>query len=98
MDGEMAMGVQVLNPDKQTLSYEEQQLVDRVYKLSRAAGLTKMPEVGIYNSREVNAFATGPSKTARLSLYRRDFFKKWMTPQWKACLLTKWRISQTAIW
>lgn len=62
----MAMGVQVLNPDKQTLSYEEQQLVDRVYKLSRAAGLTKMPEVGIYNSREVNAFATGPSKNRSL--------------------------------
>ncbi|MEC1737326.1 protease HtpX [Bacillus mojavensis] len=60
------MGVRVLNPEKHTLSYEEQQLVDRVYKLSRSAGLTKMPEVGIYRSSEVNAFATGPSKRRSL--------------------------------
>ena len=52
------MGVRVLNPKKQSLSYEEQQLVDRVHRLSRAAGMTKMPEVGIYHSPEVNAFAT----------------------------------------
>ncbi|MED0772785.1 MULTISPECIES: protease HtpX [Bacillus] len=60
------MGVRVLNPKKQSLSYEEQQLVDRVHRLSRAAGMTKMPEVGIYHSSEVNAFATGPSKRRSL--------------------------------
>ncbi|TLF65946.1 protease HtpX, partial [Bacillus spizizenii] len=60
------MGVRVLNPKKHTLSYEEQQLVDRVHRLSRSAGLTKMPEVGIYRSPEVNAFATGPSKRRSL--------------------------------
>lgn len=60
------MGVRVLNPKKQSLSYEEQQLVDRVHRLSRAAGMTKMPEVGIYQSPEVNAFATGPSKRRSL--------------------------------
>lgn len=60
------MGVRVLNPKKQSLSYEEQQLVDRVHRLSRAAGMTKMPEVGIYHSPEVNAFATGPSKRRSL--------------------------------
>ncbi|WP_420976334.1 protease HtpX [Bacillus vallismortis] len=60
------MGVKVLNPEKHTLSYEEQQLVDRVHRLSRSAGLTKMPEVGIYRSSEVNAFATGPSKRRSL--------------------------------
>ncbi|MGF7533479.1 protease HtpX [Bacillus mexicanus] len=60
------MGVRVLNPNKHTLSYEEQQLVDRVHRLSRSAGLTKMPEVGIYRSPEVNAFATGPSKRRSL--------------------------------
>ncbi|ATO29404.1 protease HtpX [Bacillus atrophaeus] len=62
----MMMGVRVLNPEKQALSHDEQQLVDRVHRLSRAAGLTKMPEVGIYNSSEVNAFATGPSKRRSL--------------------------------
>lgn len=37
-------------------------MVQRVHHLSRKAGLPKMPEVGIYNNQEVNAFATGPSK------------------------------------
>lgn len=41
-------------------------LVRRVHTLSRAAGLSKMPEVGIYHSNEVNAFATGPSKNNSL--------------------------------
>nr|WGD76793.1 protease HtpX [Bacillus subtilis] len=60
------MGVRVLNPKKHSLSYEEKQLVERVHRLSRSAGLTKMPEVGIYRSPEVNAFATGPSKRRSL--------------------------------
>ncbi|MCF6411164.1 protease HtpX [Pseudalkalibacillus salsuginis] len=59
------MGVKVINPDGPLSSYE-QDLVDRVHRLSRAAGLAKMPEVGIYNSPEVNAFATGPSKRRSL--------------------------------
>ena len=62
----MMMGVRVLNPEKDSLTYDEQQLVDRVHRLSRAAGLSKMPEVGIYQSSEVNAFATGPSKRRSL--------------------------------
>lgn len=32
------MGVRVLNPKKQSLSYEEQQLVDRVHRLSVPQG------------------------------------------------------------
>ncbi len=59
------MGVKVINPDGPLSSYE-QDLVDRVHRLSRAAGLTRMPEVGIYDSPEVNAFATGPSKRRSL--------------------------------
>ncbi len=41
-------------------------LVNRVHTLARQAGLSKMPEVGIYDSQEVNAFATGPSKSNSL--------------------------------
>ncbi len=40
-------------------------LLDTVKKLSLAANLP-MPEVGVYTSREVNAFATGPSKNRSL--------------------------------
>lgn len=58
------MGVQVIPPDTtdSTLSW----LVNTVYKLSRAAGLSKMPEVGVYDSPEINAFATGPTKNRAL--------------------------------
>lgn len=41
-------------------------LVRKVHALARASGLTKMPEVGIYHSPEVNAFATGPSRNNSL--------------------------------
>lgn len=37
-------------------------LVSMVEDLSRKAGLPKTPEIGIWESAEVNAFATGPSK------------------------------------
>lgn len=59
------MGVRIINPDQPATQYE-QELVERVHRLSRAAGLTYMPEVGIYDSPEVNAFATGPSKKRSL--------------------------------
>jgi heat shock protein HtpX len=41
-------------------------LVRTVYELARKAGLTVMPEVGIYDSAELNAFATGPSSSRSL--------------------------------
>ncbi len=59
------MKVHVLDPDG-SLSAEQKAIVDKVHRLSRAAGLTHMPEVGIYQSAEVNAFATGPSKKRSL--------------------------------
>jgi heat shock protein HtpX len=61
----MMMKVQVLNPDA-NLGAVERNLVDKVHRLARSAGLAVMPEVGIYNSPEVNAFATGPSKNRSL--------------------------------
>ncbi|GGA83271.1 protease HtpX [Ornithinibacillus halotolerans] len=60
-----AMGVQVINPNGPMNDYERA-VVEKVHRLSRAAGLMHMPEVGIYNSPEVNAFATGPSKKKSL--------------------------------
>jgi heat shock protein HtpX len=55
------MGVQIVDDRGQ---YGD--LVRKVHALSRAAGLTKMPEVGVYESPEVNAFATGPSRNNSL--------------------------------
>lgn len=59
------MGVQVIDPEDPS-NHQEALIVEKVYRLSRAAGLTHMPEVGIYKSNEVNAFATGPTKKRSL--------------------------------
>src|SRR5262245_58033024 len=53
-------GVQVIDPRASDPTLR--QLVETVHGLARGAGLRGMPEVGIYDSPEVNAFATGPSK------------------------------------
>lgn len=58
-----AFGVRILTPP---LSGEEQKIYEMVSNLSQKAGLPKIPQVGIYNSPEVNAFATGPSKRKSL--------------------------------
>lgn len=55
-----AMGVVVINPKHAT--HDERFLLDIIYNLAKKAGLKTMPEVGIYHSPEVNAFATGPSR------------------------------------
>ncbi len=41
-------------------------LVQRVHSLARQSGLDKMPEVYLFHSPEVNAFATGPSRNNAL--------------------------------
>ncbi|MBI4801727.1 MAG: protease HtpX [Elusimicrobia bacterium] len=58
------MGVQVIDPD--TREPELAWLVETVRNLAKAANLPKMPEVGYYPSSEVNAFATGPTKSRAL--------------------------------
>jgi heat shock protein HtpX len=58
------LGVKVIDPNSQHLP--ERQMLDLVYRLAREAGLKTMPEVGIYESEEVNAFATGPTKARSL--------------------------------
>lgn len=59
-----AMGVEVIDPQK--ASGTQHLLLQRVYALARKVGLETMPEVGIYSSPEVNAFATGPTKKRAL--------------------------------
>jgi heat shock protein HtpX len=58
------MGVQVIDP--QTQHPEERRLLHMVHGLAQRARLPAMPEVGIYQGEEVNAFATGPSKARSL--------------------------------
>ncbi len=55
------MGVQLIS-----LEGPHKNLVEMTHRLSRRAGLTEMPEVGIYQSDIINAFATGPSRNNSL--------------------------------
>ena len=57
------LGVQVLKPGQ---AGELEWLVEMVSQIARSAGLPKAPEVGVYNSPETNAFATGPTKSRAL--------------------------------
>ncbi|KUG03343.1 heat shock protein htpx [hydrocarbon metagenome] len=58
------MNVKVLDPNS-NLGSRERQLLNTVDNLAKKAGM-KTPEVGIYPSAEVNAFATGPSRNNSL--------------------------------
>lgn len=57
-----AMGVHVIEAPSNSTEFW---LVDTIRKYSQQAGI-KMPEVGIYDSPDVNAFATGMSKNSSL--------------------------------
>ena len=56
-------GVKVIDP-KNPGQYAS--LLQMVERISRAANLPNTPEVGVYESPEINAFATGPTKSRSL--------------------------------
>jgi len=58
------MKVRVIDPS--TATGDLRWLVETTHRLCQEAGLGKMPEVGIYDSPETNAFATGPTKNRSL--------------------------------
>ncbi len=71
--------VKVIDP--RTSDRESRELLNTVHQLARTAGLSDMPEVGIYESAEPNAFATGPSQKKSLvavssGLLRKMTFKE----------------------
>lgn len=67
------MNVRVIAPNA---TGAEGELVRTVHNLARAARLPKMPEVGIYESPEVNAFATGPTKSRALVAVSRGLLQR----------------------
>lgn len=58
------LGVEIIDPERAQGPAAE--LVQTVHHLARGAGLPALPEVGIYGSPEVNAFATGPTRARAL--------------------------------
>jgi heat shock protein HtpX len=67
-----AMGVHLIGPDVRDA--DAQWLHATVSRLAQQANLP-MPEVGIYDSPEVNAFATGPSKKRSLVAVSTGLFR-----------------------
>lgn len=59
-----AYNIKVIKSDDQ--NYELRELYQMVARLSKQAGLPSVPEVGVYQSPEPNAFATGPSKNSSI--------------------------------
>lgn len=55
-----AMGVQLIDPENPQ-SRVEREIVDLVRSLCTRLNIRTLPEIGIYDSPELNAFATGPS-------------------------------------
>jgi heat shock protein HtpX len=60
-----SMGVELIDPS-QPGSALERRLVETVSAICQREGLETLPEIGIYRSPEVNAFATGPSRSRAL--------------------------------
>lgn len=60
----MAMGVQIIDPAHATP--QQRELLEIIRRLCQKVGISTLPEVGMYDSPELNAFATGPSKNNAL--------------------------------
>lgn len=54
------MGVRII--DSHSAQGLEKDILEMTHEIARKARLPKMPEVGVFESPQVNAFATGPSK------------------------------------
>ncbi len=69
-----AMGVQLLDP--QTTNSQAREILDLVYNQCRKAGMDRMPEVGVYEAEEMNAFATGWSARNSLIAFSSGILRK----------------------
>jgi heat shock protein HtpX len=78
------MGVKRIDPNTQ--DPELRSILETVHQLARLAHLPAMPEVGIYRSNEVNAFATGPSRSRSLVAVSTGLVQRMKTEEIKAVL------------
>lgn len=78
-----AMGVEVIDPT--TADGDLRQLLNIVQSLANDAGVP-MPQVGIYRSNEVNAFATGPTQSRSLVAVSSGLLQRMKDEEVKAIL------------
>lgn len=79
MMAKWSMGVRVIDPH--TSDPEARELVRVVHGFAQRAGLPAMPEVGVYDSPDVNAFATGPSKSRSLVAVSTGLLRQMSRPE-----------------
>ncbi len=77
-------GVEVIDPNTRDPQFAK--LIEIVYRLSRDAHLPDMPQVGVFYSPEVNAFATGPTKRRSLVAVSSGLLNKMSLPEIEAVL------------
>lgn len=78
-DAAETMGVQLI--DANTKDPHSHALLQMVHTLSRKSGLQTSPEVGVYDSPEVNAFTTGASKNYALIAVSTGMIRRLNTDQ-----------------
>lgn len=74
-----AMRIQMIDPNTRDPNGKE--ILNIVYDLAKKAGLSVMPEVGVYDSPEVNAFATGPTRKKSLVAISSGLLRRMDRPQ-----------------
>lgn len=78
------MKVKIINPNHSDPS--QKKIYNLVEELAQKSKLPEVPEIGIYESQEVNAFATGPSKRRSLVAVSSGLLKHMDLHQVKAIL------------
>lgn len=78
------MGVKIIDP--KTNDPQLKEVLKTVYTLSEKAGLTVMPEVGIFDSPELNAFATGATKRSALVAVSSGLMRRMPYPEVEAVI------------
>jgi heat shock protein HtpX len=68
------MGIKLVSPHGTSMDPQIEHLVASIKKLSQKAHIP-LPEIGIYESNDVNAFATGPTKKRSLVAVSRGLLK-----------------------
>ncbi len=73
------LNIKTVNPNN-FLNNEEKTLYEIVALISRRAGIKEVPEVCIYQSDDMNAFATGASKNSAMVAFSTGLLEKMDTP------------------
>jgi heat shock protein HtpX len=79
-----SMGVQIIDPNTRDPQLKE--VLNTVYTLAEKAGLSTMPEVGIFESPELNAFATGATKRSALVAVSSGLMRRMPYPEVEAVI------------